>query len=316
MPKDPESTMSRHGHGRLIVIFGDELRFFCEDQKGKPNRKTRRAPCSRGRRQRFEEWVRKDVALSGTRQLKSVSNKLVSISPMIAKFECRVFEHRKPLCVSNCIVPGGTLSSYRLSETKEIRTLVHYHLATLKKIFSLLPSYHEKFFFVLGCACAQQVIFFFFALTSCGPPTHPGYSHAHCTCWSASVLLLLSLASQIFCGLASAFRLFCILVLDGQCTVGAWRAARSWCACCLGEPRARGSVMNETLQEDVLHGECMGACNRCNWCQPDVHNSRQNKSHGMCLKEQPRVTFSISITPAEICWEDTLDKSRNWHNGG
>ena len=26
-----------------------------------------------------------------------------------------------------------TLSSYRLSETKEIRTLVHYHLATLKK---------------------------------------------------------------------------------------------------------------------------------------------------------------------------------------
>ena len=28
------------------------------------------------------------------------------------------------------------------------------------------------------------------------------------------------------------------------CTVGAWRAARSWCACCLGEPRARGSVMN------------------------------------------------------------------------
>ena len=62
-----------------------------------------------------------------------------------------------------------SLSSYRLSETKEIRTLVHYPLATLKKIFSLLlPSYHEKFFFVLGCACAQQVIFFFFALTSCG----------------------------------------------------------------------------------------------------------------------------------------------------
>ena len=59
-----------------------------------------------------------------------------------------------------------------------------------------MPSYHEKFFFVLGCACAQQVIFFFFALTSC------------------------------------------------LCTVGAWRAARSWCACCLGEPRARGSVMN------------------------------------------------------------------------
>ena len=28
------------------------------------------------------------------------------------------------------------------------------------------------------------------------------------------------------------------------CTVGAWRAARSWCACCLGEPRARGPVMN------------------------------------------------------------------------
>ena len=141
-----------------------------------------------------------------------------------------------------------TLSSYRLSETKEIRTLVHYHLATLKKIFSLLPSYHENFFFVLGCACAQQVIFFFFALTSCGPPTHPGYSHAHCTCRSASVLLLLSLASQIFCGLASAFGLFCILVLDGQCTVGAWRAARSWCACCLGEPWARGSVMNRSLQ--------------------------------------------------------------------
>ena len=66
------------------------------------------------------------------------------------------------------------------------------------------------------------------------PTTHPGYSHAHCTCWSASVLLLLSLASQLFCGLASAFRLFCVLVLDGQCTVGAWRAARSWCACCLG----------------------------------------------------------------------------------
>ena len=107
-----------------------------------------------------------------------------------------------------------------------------------------MPSYHEKFFFVLGCACAQQVIFFFFALTGCGPPTLPGYSHAHCTCWSASVLLLLSLASQIFCGLASAFGLFCILVLDGQCTVGAWHAARSWCACCLGEPRARGSVMN------------------------------------------------------------------------
>ena len=102
----------------------------------------------------------------------------------------------------------------------------------------------KKFFFVLGCALAQQVIFFFFALTSCGPPTHPGYYQAHCACWSASVLRLLSPASQIFCGLASAFRLFCILILDGQCTVGAWRAARSWCACCLGEPRARGSVMN------------------------------------------------------------------------
>ena len=112
-----------------------------------------------------------------------------------------------------------------------------------------MPSYHEKFFFVLGCARAQQVIFFFFALTSCGPPTHPGYSHAHCTCWSASVLLLLSLASQIFCGLASAFGLFCILILDGQCTVGAWRAARSWCACCLGEPRARGSVMKIYFRE-------------------------------------------------------------------
>ena len=31
-------------------------------------------------------------------------------------------------------VLNETLSSYRLSETKEIRTLVHYHLATLKKI--------------------------------------------------------------------------------------------------------------------------------------------------------------------------------------
>ena len=30
-------------------------------------------------------------------------------------------------------VNNETLSSYRLSETKEIRTLVHYHLATLKK---------------------------------------------------------------------------------------------------------------------------------------------------------------------------------------
>ena len=28
------------------------------------------------------------------------------------------------------------------------------------------------------------------------------------------------------------------------CTVGACRAARSWCPCCLGEPRARGSVLN------------------------------------------------------------------------
>ena len=102
-----------------------------------------------------------------------------------------------------------TLRSYRLSETKEIRTLVHYPLATLKK-FSLLPSYHENFFLILGCACAQQVIFFFFALTSCGPPTHPGCSHAHCTCRSASALLLLSLASQAFCGLVSPFRLFCI----------------------------------------------------------------------------------------------------------
>ena len=82
------------------------------------------------------------------------------------------------------------------------------------------------------------------SFSSCIDELWKGYSHAHCTCGSASVLLLLSLASQIFCGLASAFRLFCILVLDGQCTVGAWRAARSWCACCLGEPRARGSVMN------------------------------------------------------------------------
>ena len=94
---------------------------------------------------------------------------------------------------------------------------------------------------------------FFFSLTSCGPPTNPGSSRAHCTCRSASVLLLLSLEPQAFCGLASPFRLFCILVLDGQCTVGAWRAARivgawcaarTWCACCLGEPRARASVMN------------------------------------------------------------------------
>ena len=45
---------------------------------------------------------------------------------------------------------------------------------------------------------------------SCGPPTHLGCSHAHCTCRSASALLLLSLASQEFCGLVSPFRLFCI----------------------------------------------------------------------------------------------------------
>ena len=81
---------------------------------------------------------------------------------------------------------------------------------------------------------------------SCGPPTRPGYSQAHCTCWSASrsVLLLLSLASRIFYSLATSFRLFCILVLDGQCIVGAWHTARTWCACCLGEPWARASVMN------------------------------------------------------------------------
>ena len=52
-----------------------------------------------------------------------------------------------------------TLSSYRLSETKEIRTLVHYPSSYLKKFFSLLPSYQENFFLILGCACAQQVIF-------------------------------------------------------------------------------------------------------------------------------------------------------------
>ena len=128
----------------------------------------------------------------------------------------------------------------------------------------------ENVFFVLGCACAQQVIFFFFALTTCGPPTHPGCSHTQCTCRSVSVLLLFSLASRTFCGLTSPFRLFCILVFDGQCIVGtwraallapgalhcwrlaccivgAWRAARTWCACCLGEPRARASVMNKYI---------------------------------------------------------------------
>ena len=59
-------------------------------------------------------------------------------------------------------------------------------------------------------------------------PTHPPGLFS-CTlhvlvCLCSAVAL--SLASQIFVCLASAFRLFCILVLDGQCTVGAWRAAR------------------------------------------------------------------------------------------
>ena len=36
-------------------------------------------------------------------------------------------------------------------------------------------------------------------------------------------------------------------VLCLLCIVGAWRAARNWCACYLGEPRARASVMKQTL---------------------------------------------------------------------
>ena len=98
-------------------------------------------------------------------------------------------------------------------------------------------------------------------------PTHPPGLFS-CTLHMSvcPVLLLLSLASQMFCGLASAFRLFCILVLDGQCTVGAWRAARSWCACCLGEPRARGSVMNS----------CCGVL--C-FVMPDYINNNKNNNN-------------------------------------
>ena len=56
------------------------------------------------------------------------------------------------------------------------------------------------------------------------------------------------------------------MVLDGQCTVGAWRAARSWCACCLGEPRARGSVMNLCLLTFIPYTS--------SYAQPKVRNTQ------------------------------------------
>ena len=85
-------------------------------------------------------------------------------------------------------------------------------------------------------------------------PTHPPGLFSctlHMLVCLCSAVALSSFSGFLWSGLC--FRLFCILVLDGQCTVGAWRAARSWCACCLGEPRARGSVMNcNSLHQKLL----------------------------------------------------------------
>ena len=82
-----------------------------------------------------------------------------------------------------------TLSSYRLNEVKEIRTLVHYPSRYLKN-FSLPCCLATVIFFLillfLGCACAQQVIFF--SLHWRKVATHPpepfsGALHV-LSCWS------------------------------------------------------------------------------------------------------------------------------------
>ena len=86
----------------------------------------------------------------------------------------------------------ATLSFYRLSETKEIRTLVHYPLATLKK-FLLVAKLPWKFFPYLRlrmCAaghlfllCIDKWWFSFFALETDINPCHVPFNTFH-FCWT------------------------------------------------------------------------------------------------------------------------------------
>ena len=140
-----------------------------------------------------------------------------------------------------------TLSSYRLSETKEIRTLVHYPQATLKTLCCCLAAENKFLRLRLGmCAAGHPFLLCINELWMTHPPA---CSHVHCSCQSAPVVLLFSLASQMFCGPSSLLRFFYVLqYLMVNAFFGAWCAALNLCACCLGEPRARASVMKRGFQ--------------------------------------------------------------------